>query len=482
MGTGSRYATSTTLSLASDQGHRPERRGRDGQPGPRGAATLADRTAAAPSAPTRLVTGGTDPSSPLADTVTDQACYSYQYVVLDTLGNATTYTSPDIKVDTTAPRGADPGLLGVHQHLLARLRHRPSTTARPRHRVRHRHRRGDRHRSRASRATRSRRSAPTGPRPRARSAVNTYSLVRRAGRPGHQARHGDQQRRPDLGHRAVHAHRRRHRADRRHGDLRHATPGEHLGQRELHDRHRCRFGRRDPPAATRLRAPDRHHLRDLRRLHDRLRRHQPASPFTDTVTGGETATSTSTSSPTTSATATPRPARNVVKVPVQCGAQLISNGGSRTARTRPRGPRAPPAWGHHHRPRPPAPGRRCSAVRAEYHRDLVAGGDHPGQLHATLSYSWKDHDSQGPGTPFDYFRVQVGGVTVGPEFSNVASGTVYVQRTLDLSAYAGQTITLTFLSDEDSSLQTSFWLDDVSLTPQPSPRRATSTRSTAPQD
>ncbi len=49
------------------------------------------------------MTGGTDPVSPKSDTVTDQACYRYQYVVLDTLGNSTTYTSPDIKVDLTAP-------------------------------------------------------------------------------------------------------------------------------------------------------------------------------------------------------------------------------------------------------------------------------------------------------------------------------------------------------------------------------------------
>ena len=33
----------------------------------------------------------------------DQACYSYQYVVPDTWGNTTTYTSGDVKVDTTAP-------------------------------------------------------------------------------------------------------------------------------------------------------------------------------------------------------------------------------------------------------------------------------------------------------------------------------------------------------------------------------------------
>ncbi len=36
-------------------------------------------------------------------------------------------------------------------------------------------------------------------------------------------------------------------------------------------------------------------------------------------------------------------------------------------------------------------------------------------------------------------------------------------RTLDLSAYAGQTISLRFLSDEDSTIISSFWLDDISL-------------------
>ena len=40
---------------------------------------------------------------PVADTVADQACYSYRYVVMDSLGNTTTYTSPGIKVETTAP-------------------------------------------------------------------------------------------------------------------------------------------------------------------------------------------------------------------------------------------------------------------------------------------------------------------------------------------------------------------------------------------
>ena len=65
--------------------------------------------------------------------------------------------------------------------------------------------------------------------------------------------------------------------------------------------------------------------------------------------------------------------------------------------------------------------------------------------------------------PFDYFRVKVGGVTL-QTYSDSDAGAAYVLRTVDLSAYSGQTITLTFESDEDTNLQTSFWLDDVSLT------------------
>ena len=38
----------------------------------------------------------------------DHACYRYEYVVPDNVGNAATYTSPDIKVDTTAPRPRRP--------------------------------------------------------------------------------------------------------------------------------------------------------------------------------------------------------------------------------------------------------------------------------------------------------------------------------------------------------------------------------------
>lgn len=101
-GTGSRYSTSTTLSLALAAGTDPSGVATSGNQVLRATATLTNGTCGAFGAYT-LLTGGNDPASPLADTVTDQACYSYEYVVHDALGNATTYTSPQIKVDATAP-------------------------------------------------------------------------------------------------------------------------------------------------------------------------------------------------------------------------------------------------------------------------------------------------------------------------------------------------------------------------------------------
>ncbi len=104
-GTGSRYSTSTTLSIALAKGSDPSGLATSGNTLQRATATLTT------SGTTNGVCGtygsysqiAADPASPYSDTVTDQACYSYRYTVLDALGNATTYTSGDIKVDATAP-------------------------------------------------------------------------------------------------------------------------------------------------------------------------------------------------------------------------------------------------------------------------------------------------------------------------------------------------------------------------------------------
>jgi hypothetical protein len=49
-------------------------------------------------------------------------------------------------------------------------------------------------------------------------------------------------------------------------------------------------------------------------------------------------------------------------------------------------------------------------------------------------------------------------------FSNLNKGSSYVQRSFNLSAYAGQTVTVKFTGTEDSSLGTSFVIDDTAVT------------------
>jgi hypothetical protein len=107
-GTGGRYSTSTTVNVAFEAGT-------DGGSGlaPSGAQLL---RASAPLASDGVANGncggygtytqvGTnDPSTPRNDTIpADRTCYRYEYVIADKVGNQTVYTSPDVKVDATAP-------------------------------------------------------------------------------------------------------------------------------------------------------------------------------------------------------------------------------------------------------------------------------------------------------------------------------------------------------------------------------------------
>jgi hypothetical protein len=106
-GTGSRYSTSPNLSIAFTPGTDASGLMTTGRTLTRATATLTAGTCGSYGAYS-LVTGGTDPTSPYADTVTAGACYRYQYTVTDTRGNSTTSTSGDIKVDNSAP--STPGL------------------------------------------------------------------------------------------------------------------------------------------------------------------------------------------------------------------------------------------------------------------------------------------------------------------------------------------------------------------------------------
>jgi aminopeptidase S len=48
-------------------------------------------------------------------------------------------------------------------------------------------------------------------------------------------------------------------------------------------------------------------------------------------------------------------------------------------------------------------------------------------------------------------------------YSYLNKSTSYVQKSLNVLAYKGKTVTVKFLGQEDSSLQTSFVIDDASL-------------------
>jgi hypothetical protein len=72
---------------------------------------------------------------------------------------------------------------------------------------------------------------------------------------------------------------------------------------------------------------------------------------------------------------------------------------------------------------------------------------------------------------YDQLKVQVRNTSNSvlatlASYSNLDKGTGYVQRTFDLSAYKGQTVRIYLLGTEDSSLQTSFMVDDITLTTQ----------------
>ncbi|MCG5441950.1 M28 family peptidase [Micromonospora sp. NIE79] len=65
-------------------------------------------------------------------------------------------------------------------------------------------------------------------------------------------------------------------------------------------------------------------------------------------------------------------------------------------------------------------------------------------------------------TAYDRLTVQAGSTTLAT-YSNLNAATGYVQRSLNAAAFAGQTVTLRFTGTEDSSLQTTFVIDDVTL-------------------
>ncbi|MEU6175686.1 putative Ig domain-containing protein [Streptantibioticus parmotrematis] len=86
----------------------------------------------------------------------------------------------------------------------------------------------------------------------------------------------------------------------------------------------------------------------------------------------------------------------------------------------------------------------------------------PSGCKATLSW-WQYISTQETGkTAYDKLTVTANGTTVAT-YSNADATSSYVQKSVDLSSYAGQSVTIKFTGKEDSSLATSFLIDDTSL-------------------
>jgi Zn-dependent metalloprotease len=85
---------------------------------------------------------------------------------------------------------------------------------------------------------------------------------------------------------------------------------------------------------------------------------------------------------------------------------------------------------------------------------------------ATLSYWIRTDTAERGSTAYDTMRVQVvdgSTATTLRSFSNVGTNATYTQYSHNLTAYKGRTVTVRFTMTEDSSLQTSFVVDDTAL-------------------
>jgi Zn-dependent metalloprotease len=88
----------------------------------------------------------------------------------------------------------------------------------------------------------------------------------------------------------------------------------------------------------------------------------------------------------------------------------------------------------------------------------------PAGCHASLSF-YLHIDSAETTTSTAYDKLTVaGGTTTLATYSNLNKAAGYVLKTIDVSAFAGQTVVFKFTGTEDSSLQTSFVLDDGAVT------------------
>ncbi|WP_235504436.1 M4 family metallopeptidase [Nostocoides sp. Soil756] len=86
---------------------------------------------------------------------------------------------------------------------------------------------------------------------------------------------------------------------------------------------------------------------------------------------------------------------------------------------------------------------------------------------AVLTFYVRIDTAESGAIAYDTMKPQVvvgGATTTLATYSNVNATSGYVPKTFDLTAYKGRSVTVRFLMTEDSSLQTSFVVDDTALT------------------
>ncbi|GHE90317.1 hypothetical protein GCM10014715_53460 [Streptomyces spiralis] len=87
----------------------------------------------------------------------------------------------------------------------------------------------------------------------------------------------------------------------------------------------------------------------------------------------------------------------------------------------------------------------------------------PAGCKATLTFYLHIDTSESGSTAYDKLTVTAGSQSLAT-YSNVNAASGYAQKSFDLSSLAGSTVTLKFSGSEDSSLQTSFVVDDTAIT------------------
>jgi hypothetical protein len=88
----------------------------------------------------------------------------------------------------------------------------------------------------------------------------------------------------------------------------------------------------------------------------------------------------------------------------------------------------------------------------------------PAGCGATLTfYVHIDSAETTTSTQYDKLTVKAGSTTLAT-YSNLNKAAGYSLKSFNVSSFAGQTVTISFTGTEDSSLQTSFVIDDTALT------------------